>query len=138
MQKMKKSVFCLVLLLFVFCADALSLKDVEKLSAAATLEKYPDAQTVLLYDDQQITFETDGTAVDIDDMYHKALTDKGVRSLRSIPLHFNEFYEKYHIEALEIIRNGKAVRIDIKANTKISVDDSQMQANIYDPHNKIL
>ena len=33
-------------MLFVFCADALSLKDVEKLSAAATLEKYPDAHIV--------------------------------------------------------------------------------------------
>ena len=138
MQKMKKFVYCLILLLFAFAANALSIQEIEKLSANATLEKYPDAQTVLLYDDQQITFETDGTANDIDDMYQKALTDKGANNLRSVPLYFNEFYEKYHIEKLEIIRNNKITAIDIKANTKISVDDSQMEANIYDPHNKIL
>ena len=138
MQKMKKFIFCSIMFLFFFVADALSIKEIEKLSAAATLKKYPDAQSILLYDNQQITFETDGTANDIDDMYQKALTDKGAQNLRSIPLHFNEFYEKYHIEALEIIRNGKVNPIDIKANTKISVDESQMQANIYDPHDKIL
>ncbi len=138
MQKMKKIVFCLTLLAFIFTADAVTLTEIKKLSADATLKNYPDAQTILLYDDQQITFEIDGTANDIDDMYQKALTDKGVSNLRSVPLHFNEFYEKYHIETLEIIRNDKVIAIDIKANTRISVDDSQMDANIYDPHNKIL
>lgn len=127
-----------MLFLTVFAVNALSLEKISELSAKATLKNYPDAQTVLLYDDQQITFELDGTANDIDDMYQKALTDKGVRNLRSIPLHFNEFYEKYHIEALELIRNGRKIAVDIKKNTRISVDDSQMSANIYDPHNKIL
>ena len=135
---MKKIILFSVLLLINIVAHAVTLEEINKLSARATLENYPDAQTVLLYDDQQITFEIDGTANDIDDMYQKALTDKGVRTLCSIPLHFNEFYEKYHVETLEIIRNGEIIPVDIKNNSRISVDDSQMAANIYDPHNKIL
>ncbi len=135
---MKKSVFIAILFCFLCTVNAVSISRIDEFSRKATLKEYPDAQTVLLYDDQQINFELDGTAVDIDDMYQKALTDKGVENLRSIPMHFNEFYEKYHIETLELIRGGKVLPIDIKANTRISVDDSQMSANIYDPANKIL
>ena len=135
---MKKILLFLASFATCIILNAVQLDEINKLSARATLENYPDAQTVLLYDDQQITFETDGTADDIDDMYQKALTDKGVQNLCSIPLHFNEFYEKYHIEKLEIIRDGKIIGIDVKNNSRISVDDSQMSANIYDPSNKIL
>ena len=135
-----KKIFISTLALLLFCAPlaAITLAELQPFNRRATLKNYPDAQTVLLYDDQQISFELDGTAVDIDDMYQKALTDKGVENLRSIPMHFNEFYEKYHIEKLELIRNDKFIPIDIKSNVRISVDNSQMAANIYDPAQKIM
>lgn len=136
---MKKLFFCFI---FLFCfsvvLSALSLQELAEYDTRAVLKNYPDAQTVLLYDDQQITFETDGTAVDVDDMYQKALTDKGVQNLRSIPLHFNEFYEKYHIEVLELIRDGKIIPVNVRENSRISIDNSQMSANIFDPADKIL
>ena len=44
-------------------------------SALATTERFPNAETVLLYDWQSAVYQADGTGVETDDFYQKILTE---------------------------------------------------------------
>ena len=50
---MKKLFFSLLLLLICIISNAVSIEDIQKLSAKATAEIFPDADAVLLYDDHR-------------------------------------------------------------------------------------
>lgn len=102
-------------------------------------KKYPDANAVLLYDYDKISYNPDGSSVEIDDYYIKVLTNKGVIDNRTIPIFFNTFYTDIEVTALEIIRvDGQVQKIDIKKHSEVVIDSSQISQNIYDPANKIL
>ena len=108
-------------------------------SALATTERFPNAETVLLYDWQSAVYQADGTGVETDDFYQKILTETGRRNLRELSFQFNSTYEKLEVPLLEVIKpDGKVVKIDVETNGKVAVEPSQMGANIYDPANKIL
>ena len=49
-------------------------------SALATTERFPNAETVLLYDWQSAVYQADGTGVETDDFYQKILTETGRES----------------------------------------------------------
>ncbi|WP_294505453.1 DUF3857 domain-containing protein [uncultured Victivallis sp.] len=107
-------------------------------SALATSERFPNAETVLLYDWQSAVYQPDGTGVETDDFYQKILTETGRRNLRELSFQFNTSYEKLELPLLEVIKpDGKIVKIDVETNGKVAVEPSQMGANIYDPANKI-
>ena len=102
-------------------------------------EKYPNADTVLLFDYDHISYEPDGSNINTDDYYLKVITDKGVEESRIIPVYFNTFYTDITVEAFEIIKSdGRVVKIDLAKNSETVIDSSQISQNIYDPANKIL
>ncbi|MDR0932181.1 MAG: DUF3857 domain-containing protein [Victivallales bacterium] len=131
----------LAVLLFVAFAlfAAVTPAELKTQSDLATSEKFPNADSVLLFDWQSATYQTDGTGVEVDDFYQKILTESGRRDLRELSLHFNETYEKLEVPLLEIVKpDGKIVKIDTNANMRIAIDSGQTGANIYDPANKVM
>ena len=119
-------------------SNADTLKFVTDAIQSSTVKKYPNADTVLLYNVENIRYDEKGLSVSTDEYYQKALTEKGRRELRSFTFHFNTTYETIKIEKVLILRRGKIHPVDPAKNSKISIDASQMGSNIYDPANKIL
>lgn len=108
-------------------------------AAAVTLEKYPDADDVLVDDFIRTRYEEDGTSQTIDDTYLKVLTEKGRQENKSLRFSYNEIYGSASVLLLEVIKpDGTARPVDIKSQSKVMIDRSQMSSNIYDPNNKIL
>ncbi len=137
-----KRIFLLLLLVLaatLFAAPEFPLPALVERAAKATVEVYPDADSVLLYDLQQAVYQVDGSGRTRDDYYQKVLTEKARRELRSLPLSFDAFYEKIEVAKLEVIRpDGKVIPVDVARNAKVAVDSSQMEENIYDPNQKVL
>ena len=77
-------------------------------------EKYPDADSVLVWDVQKVTYQADGSSVEFDEFYQKILTEKGKRAVAVFSEYFNSSYGKVKIWAIEIIKaNGKVIKIDV-------------------------
>ena len=67
------------------------------------------------------------------------LTEKGKRGNRTLSLSFMLPYSTEEVVKLEVINpDGTVVPVDVAANSKEAIDDSQMQMNIYDPNSRIL
>jgi transglutaminase-like putative cysteine protease len=102
-------------------------------------EKYPDADSVLVWDVQKITYQADGSSVEFDEFYQKILTEKGKRGAGVFREYFNISYGKVQIWAIEIIKSdGKVIKIDLAKNSKLMISPGQMGSNIYNPNSKIL
>jgi len=98
---------------------------------------YPDADTILLRDNETVTVNSDGTAERRDESWTFVKTAAGRDEFNSFTLHFNEFYQKMPEISVEIIKpSGQVITPELQK--KLSVESSQMQANIYDPANKVL
>jgi len=125
-----------------YAAPIWSLVDAKQTLAAAsdiTLAKYPDCDDATVEKKMMRVYRADGTAECQDETYTKVLTEKGRRNNRTLSLSFTLPYFTVQVVRLEVIKpDGQVVPVDVAANSKESIDDSQMQANIYDPHNKIL
>lgn len=103
------------------------------------LEKYPDADSVLVWNDQRVTYQEDGSSVEFDEFYQKILTEKGKRNAGIFREYFNRSYGKVEIWAIEIIKpDGKIIKIDVAKNSKIMISPGQMGSNIYNPNSKIM
>src|SRR5206468_10475442 len=84
-------------------------------------------------------YRADGTGECQDESFVKVLTEKGKRGNRSITQYYMLPYSKAEVTSLEIIKpDGKVVPVDVEANLKEMIDDSQMGMNIYDPNMKVL
>src|SRR5579859_76459 len=84
-------------------------------------------------------YRADGTGESQDEGYVKVLTEKGKRNNRTLSLSFMLPYFTVEVVKLEVIRpNGEVVPVDVAANSKEIIDDSQMAMNIYDPNSKVL
>jgi len=133
-----------ILILFCFASplvaeEFLSAEKIAALAAAATVEKYPDSDDVLIDDFIQVQYQPDGTSETWDDTAIKILTEKGKRDNRTLTLHFNTSYGTNYFTKVEIIKpDGSIQPVDIEANSKVMVDPGQMSANIYNPNQKIL
>ena len=67
------------------------------------------------------------------------LTEKGKRDNRTLSLSFMLPYSTEEVVKLEVINTGRhVVPVDVAANSKETIDDSQMQMNIYDPNSRVL
>jgi hypothetical protein len=113
----------------------------EAISVAATVtpQAYPDADTVVVANHTRVEYQEDGTYVQRDEAYHKILTQQGVESMRSLSSWFTIPYNTTWFDGVEIIRpDGTVVAVDIEANARVMIDRSQMDANIYNPNDKIL
>ena len=111
------------------------------LSAAAeiTLTKYPDCDEATVDKKMVRVYRPDGTGECQDESFVKVLTEKGKRNNRSLALYYMLPYSTAEAVKVEVIQpTGETVSVDVAANSKEMIDDSQMGMNIYDPNSKIL
>jgi len=113
----------------------------QALAAARTITPaaYPDCDTATVEQHSVRVFRADGTGEAQDESFVKVLTEKGRRANRTVALNFMLPYSTPEVTRLEIVKpGGEVVPVDIAANAKETIDDSQMAMNIYDPNNKEL
>jgi transglutaminase-like putative cysteine protease len=104
-----------------------------------TLAKYPDCDEATVDKKMVRVYRADGTGESQDETFVKVLTEKGKRNNRTLALSFMLPYFTVDVVKLEVIRpDGTIVPVDVAANSKEMIDDSQMSMNIYDPNSKIL
>jgi transglutaminase-like putative cysteine protease len=119
-----------------------SLVDAPKALSAAkdiTAAKYPNCDDATVEKKMMRVYRADGTGECQDETYTKVLTEKGRRGNRTLSLSFMLPYNTVQVPTLELIKSdGHVVPVDVAANSKETIDESQMQMNIYDPNEKIL
>lgn len=127
---------------FARAGDAPVLLDREatlRAAASVTQAKYPDADTVLVDDFVKVTYQPDGTDEVWDDTYTKVLTEKGREEARQLTLGYNLVYDTITVVRVEVVKpDGRAVDVDIAAQSQTMADRGQMQMNIYDPNDRTL
>src|SRR6266850_6310742 len=125
-----------------YAGEKWAFMDVKKAMAAAadiTVTKHPDSDDATVDKKMVREYRSDGTGECQDEAFTKVLTEKGKRGNRTLSLYFMLPYTTAEIVKVEVIKpDGKAVAVDITANSKEMIDDSQMGMNIYDPNSKIL
>lgn len=122
-----------------YAIEFLSLSNLVEQTSLATAEKYPDSDDVLIDNFIQIRYQPDGTSETWDDTAIKILTEKGKRDNRTLTLSFNTSYGTNYFDKVEVIKpDGSPVPVDIEAQSKVMVDPSQMNANIYNPNSKVM
>ena len=119
--------------------DRVDLKQVLAAAADITVAKYPDCDEATVESKMVRVYRADGTGEAQDETFIKLLTEKGKRNNRTLSQSFMLPYFTVQVTQLDIIKpNGEVVPVDIAANSKETVDDSQMSMNIYDPNSKVL
>jgi transglutaminase-like putative cysteine protease len=125
-----------------YSGDTWALVDAKKIMQAAadiTLAKYPDCDSATVEKRLVRVYEVDGSGGSQDEVFTKVLTEKGKRNNRTITLSFTLPYARDEVVKLEIIKpDGTVNPVDVAANSKETIDDSQMEENIYDPNSRIL
>lgn len=114
-------------------------KAVLKAAAEITPQKYPNCDDATVEKKMVRVYRADGTAEAQDDAFTKILTEKGKRNNRTLTLSFMLPYTSVSVVKLEVIRpSGEVVAVDVAANSKETIDDSQMSMNIYDPNMRLM
>ncbi len=142
---MKRVLLLLLLLLFVMPVsqgtepavklDSLLLQKAGKI----TRKSFPDADSVLLRENEHYTYEKSGIYKVSDEIYIKILTEKGRQELRNLKFYFNTHYNRVKVHKLTVIKpDGSRVEVDIAGNSRNVIDSSQMASNIYDPASRNL
>ncbi|HEY2081239.1 MAG TPA: DUF3857 domain-containing protein [Verrucomicrobiae bacterium] len=125
-----------------FSGPEWGLVDLQKIQAAAaeiTPAKYPDDDSATVERKSVRNYRADGTGECQDESFTKVLTEKGKRENRELAFGFMLPYWTVEISKVEVLKpDGKSVPIDVAANSKESIDDSQMSMNIYDPNERVL
>ncbi|OGV35536.1 MAG: hypothetical protein A2020_06950 [Lentisphaerae bacterium GWF2_45_14] len=143
---MKKLTLSLLIFAFLVCGGILRAEqpliasdEAIKSSQTATLEKFPDADSVILAECEKNICNKDGTYKTWSEVYQKVLTEKGKREGKTISFNFTLPYETVEVQVVEIIKpDGRKLPVDIEKNSKTAVDSSQMGSNIYNPNDKIV
>src|ERR1051326_8972791 len=108
-------------------------------AAAITTNKYPDCDEATLEKKMVRLYRPDGTGECQDEAFVKVLTEKGKRNNRSLTLWYMLPYSTAESIKIEVIKpGGETTSVDVAANSKESIDDSQMGMSIYDPNSKVL
>jgi transglutaminase-like putative cysteine protease len=111
------------------------------LAAAAeiTPAKYPDCDEATVEQKSVRVFRPDGTGESQDETFTKVLTEKGRRENRTLSLEFMLPYATVAVVKLEVLKpDGTAQPVDVAANSKESINDSQMAENICNPNDRVL
>ena len=102
-----------------------------------TLEKYPDADCVVMDQVEYTKYNADGTYEATNESWVKVLTEKGRREESNLTLHYNRRYGKAQIEFVGVIDEaGNEREIDFRQTMKESVDNGSENVNIYDPESR--
>ena len=125
-----------------YSSDIWSLVDAKAAVVAAaeiTVSNYPECDEATVEKKMERVYRADGTGESQDEAFVKALTEKGRRNNRTIALSFMLPYSRSEVTTLEVIKpNGEVEPVDIAANSKETIDDSLMSANITDPNMRVL
>src|SRR5581483_3068477 len=125
-----------------YTGDTWAFVDARKVMAAAseiTLNKYPDCDDATVERKSVRVYRADGTGECQDESFTLVLTEKGKRENRTLSLSFMLPYSTVDVVKLEVLKpGGEVVPVDVAANSKETIDDSQMSMNIYDPNSKVL
>lgn len=114
-------------------------KQVLEAAADITVSKYPDCDVATVDGRMVRVYRPDGTGQCQDEVYVKVLTEKGKRGNRTLRMSFTLPYFRAEVVKIEVIKpEGAVVPVDVAANSKETIDDSQMGMNIYDPNHRIL
>ncbi len=106
-------------------------------SAAYSTAQHPDADVLMVEDQTRIRYETDGTYCYISDMALKILTEKGRQEKSNIEIGYNTAYGTMRFVRAEVAKpDGRIVPVDLAAQSRESINQGQMDANIYDPSQK--
>ena len=104
-----------------------------------TPAKYPDCDEATVEKKMVRVYRADGTGECQDEAFVKVLTEKGKRNNRTISLSFMLPYSTVQVVKVEVLKpDGEAIPVDIAANSKEQIDDSQMAENISDPNSRLL
>lgn len=104
-----------------------------------TLEKYPDANTVVLDDRTYVRYVEDGRSFSVNDFAVKILTEKGRVDESTVGLAYSAAYEKDAFHMIRLYKaNGEIVDINLEEAVSEQVNTGQMDSNIYDPNHKNL
>jgi transglutaminase-like putative cysteine protease len=114
-------------------------KPILQAAAEITLEKYPDCDDATVEQKSVRVFRPDGTGEGQDETFTKVLTEKGRRESRTLSLSFMLPYNTVDVVKLEVLKpDGTAEPVDVAANSKESINASQMDENICDPNDRVL
>jgi transglutaminase-like putative cysteine protease len=117
----------------------LDAKQVLSAAAEVTPAKYPDCDQAIVDEKIENDYRADGTGETQIETFQKVLTEKGKRDGRTLSLYFQLPYNTVDVVKMEVIKpDGQVAPVDVAANSKEMIDDSQMAMNIYDPNSKIL
>ena len=117
----------------------LDAKQVMRAADGITLAQHPNCDAVIVDERTIEAYQTEGTAECQDETFTKVLTEKGKRDHDVLSLDFLLPYFTVQAARLEVIKpDGTVVPVDVAANSRESIDNSQMQENIYDPNSRIL
>jgi transglutaminase-like putative cysteine protease len=108
-------------------------------AAGISLTNYPDCDDATVERRVVQVYRADGTGENQDESFTKVLTEKGKRGNRTMSEYFQLPYSTVEVVKIEVLKpDGSVVAVNVAANSKEMIDDSQMAMNIYDPNSKIL
>ncbi len=111
---------------------------IRKAAAAATSQKYPDADTILLDEEARLEYQPDGSYVQVCDNARKIMTLAGVESSRELQSYYDAKYSRAKISLVQILRGDETIPLDLAACTQEMTESSQMGSNIYDPDHRVI
>ena len=108
--------------------------DVEK---RATVEAYPDADEVSLFEWESTRYETNGTYTTTWTTVSRILTQRGLEENRTFSCGNNDFYGSPTVLVARVFSPGGFARdIDLAANLAEAIDTGSLASNIHDPNDK--
>ena len=123
-----------IILLIILCAFAASLAHAEPSTFNLQPSTYPDADTVVIEEIEDVEYFPDGTYKSVEESWTKALTEAGRRELGVESVSYNRRYGTARIAEVAIIgADGARRTVDISKTMKDTTDNSSASANIYDP-----
>ena len=110
----------------------------ETLTSAARLgSEYPNADILMVESQTRTRYETNGTYCYITDTAFKILTEKGRQEKSSVVIGYSTTYGTMRFVRAEVVKpDGRTVPVDLAAQSREAINQGQMEANIYDPHEK--
>ena len=104
-----------------------------------TSAKYPDADTVLVEEREDVVYCEDGTYTNTSTKTVKILTERGRRGEGVFSLRYSRRYGTAEILSISVVGEDGSVRdIDVAATLKDATGNSSVSVNIYDPLDRIL
>lgn len=104
----------------------------------ATVENYPNADSIILADTTIVKYNEDGTYTEENEYFVKANTQVGVQDVRTQTFWYDSSYSTFSVDVVELIKPTGVIALNADKVTSENIDSSQMDSNIYDPNNKLV